>query len=697
MKKLIYILIYITSTCYSQSGWVFQNPGTNNQLKSVSFVNSNTGFVVGFSGTILKTTTGGQNWIDLSVSPQNNFWGVQFMNENTGTAVGFYGSYSSLIMKTTDGGNSWTQQSVNGNSYLKSVSFIDLNTGVTVGNFGGSNGLIFRTSNGGTNWDLVFQSAYTGFNCVTFYNSTNSYALSTYYGVFKSTDTGKTWNQYSIGNNYQPMSISFADINTGYCAGNSGIILKSTNGGVNWSNILTNITVDLDAVQFINANTGTIVGSIGTIIRTTNGGISWVNQSLSYNNSINSVFYINPGTGYAVGYRTDTLDHGLILKTTTGGTPPFTLYVTDTNTSSPLFYWTKVQNTISYNLQISLDQNFSNPIINVQTPDTFYRASGLTYGMCFYSRVKADTSTWSNILYFCTHYLTVSGTVRYLDNNLPVTAGYVKALELNKITGQVITVDSIRIQTNGSYMLPHVHQDSTYIMAYADDVDAPIFVPTYYDTTIYWRNAHVIYPTGNMTNIDIHVFRANPPSGPMHIGGGVFTNQSSLVGLPNSIIYAKSGNQFRGYSISGSTGIYRIDSLTQGSYNVICDRLGYDGGTKNVSLSSANQDTVNFYLVSVIGIKKINNSIPATFTLSQNYPNPFNPVTTIKFDIPKSSNVKLIIYDLLGKEVIKLADDKLNPGTYNIEWNASSFASGVYFYKLTAGDYIQTKKLVLIK
>ena len=225
----------------------------------------------------------------------------------------------------------------------------------------------------------------------------------------------------------------------------------------------------------------------------------------------------------------------------------------------------------------------------------------------------------------------------------------------------------------------------------------PHVVPTYYDSTVYWQNAHVIYPTGYMSNIDIHVFRANPVTGALHIGGSVFENQNSLIGLPNSILYAKVGNQFKRFNISGGTGSYLLDSLSQGNYTIVCDRLGYDGGSKNVSLNSISQDTVNFYLNRIVSVNKISQKIPVSYNLYQNYPNPFNPVTTIKFDLPKSSTVQLKIYDLLGKEVIKLVDDKLNPGTYNIVWNAINYSSGVYFYKLIAGDYTVTKKLVLIK
>jgi hypothetical protein len=83
--------------------------------------------------------------------------------------------------------------------------------------------------------------------------------------------------------------------------------------------------------------------------------------------------------------------------------------------------------------------------------------------------------------------------------------------------------------------------------------------------------------------------------------------------------------------------------------------------------------------------------------LFQNYPNPFNPSTTIKFSLPKTSHVIINIFNSLGQEVARPISRDMNPGIYSTEWNASGFASGVYYYKMVAGDYIQTKKLILLK
>ncbi len=98
-----------------------------------------------------------------------------------------------------------------------------------------------------------------------------------------------------------------------------------------------------------------------------------------------------------------------------------------------------------------------------------------------------------------------------------------------------------------------------------------------------------------------------------------------------------------------------------------------------------------------IGITQISNEVPERFSLSQNYPNPFNPMTNIKFQMPNAGFVKISVFDVLGKEVATLVNEKLNPGTYEAEFDGTKFASGVYFYKIIATDYTESKKMVLIK
>jgi hypothetical protein len=91
------------------------------------------------------------------------------------------------------------------------------------------------------------------------------------------------------------------------------------------------------------------------------------------------------------------------------------------------------------------------------------------------------------------------------------------------------------------------------------------------------------------------------------------------------------------------------------------------------------------------------NDQPNSYILDQNYPNPFNPITTIKYDLPNTSDVSLIIYDILGRKVKELVNTKQQAGRYEIQFNASTLASGVYIYQLISEKYINSKKMILLK
>jgi hypothetical protein len=103
------------------------------------------------------------------------------------------------------------------------------------------------------------------------------------------------------------------------------------------------------------------------------------------------------------------------------------------------------------------------------------------------------------------------------------------------------------------------------------------------------------------------------------------------------------------------------------------------------------------YNLIAIGVKNISSNLPSSFSLEQNYPNPFNPQTKIKFKLHKQDFVIIKIFDALGREVAALVNQQLKPGTYEVDWDASRFSSGVYFYKLITSNYTKTKKMVQIK
>ncbi len=140
-------------------------------------------------------------------------------------------------------------------------------------------------------------------------------------------------------------------------------------------------------------------------------------------------------------------------------------------------------------------------------------------------------------------------------------------------------------------------------------------------------------------------------------------------------------------------------------------RTGYFPTRYTISYDASNQrynivlrDFV-FRVGIPVGVQNIGVNIPDNFTVYQNYPNPFNPTTKIKFALPTSSFAKLVVYDMLGREIETLVNEQLNAGTYEADWSAAQFSSGVYYYKLVVDGgstglprgYVETKKMVLMK
>ncbi len=114
-------------------------------------------------------------------------------------------------------------------------------------------------------------------------------------------------------------------------------------------------------------------------------------------------------------------------------------------------------------------------------------------------------------------------------------------------------------------------------------------------------------------------------------------------------------------------------------------------------ITSAQTVTWTGYYDPVVTINNNENELVKYFELEQNYPNPFNPTTHFEFGISKFEWVTLKVFDVRGKEVATLVNDIKQPGKYNIEFNGSNLASGVYFYKLEAGSFVQTKRMLLLK
>ena len=170
----------------------------------------------------------------------------------------------------------------------------------------------------------------------------------------------------------------------------------------------------------------------------------------------------------------------------------------------------------------------------------------------------------------------------------------------------------------------------------------------------------------------------------------VFLTSLVLYLLPNQIIFAQ--NQIP-VSVISSGG-----EKVAGPNYILSGTVGEAFIGKSINVS--HQKYAGFWYVykqTTITAVEDEETIPTSFELKQNYPNPFNPSSIIKFGLPERSNVLIKIYDILGSEVITLVNAELEAGWYKKEFNASGYSSGLYIYRIQAGNYISTKKMMLLK
>lgn len=412
-----------------------------------------------------------------------------------------------------------------------------------------------------------------------------------------------------------------------------------------WIAYYTSINTSFRDIEFVNSNTGWAVGTGGIIVKTTTGGLSWVQQNSGTSTDLLSVSFINENTGWAAGGSRNlfALNFYEVIGTTNGG-----------------LTW----DSLHYS---GVDQSYIN-MVYLKNPNLGFNLGeggngGGTQGFLFKSTTFGNT--WTSGLTQTYNYFDIV----FKDNN----------------TGWLLT-------------------------KYADDTDhdtAAVMRTSNGGLTwsrIFFRNKLNLYSIHYLGNDDILVYGQSFMTGLQ----GRFTMKSTDGGQSWDSIYGPSGGNYweadftdfnKGWAV-GTSGIFRTTnggaSFTQqmGSGNInsiiMIDSLkGWATADNGIILRTITGG--------VTGISPIGTGIPGSFSLYQNYPNPFNPATKIKFDIPKSGNVKLAVYDIAGKEITELVNQNLSPGSYITSWNAEGRASGVYFYSLEAEGYKENRKMLLIK
>jgi len=416
----------------------------------------------------------------------------------------------------------------------------------------------------------------------------------------------------------------------------------------------------LKSVNFANSNTGWNVGDNGTILKSSNGGTIWQLQNSGISNDLYSVNFPSTNIGWTVG------DNGKILKTTDGGNN-----------------WILQNSGTTKNLYACCPTD-------TQITVTSFPLSGRGIIICFVVgedgiilRTENGGTTWT---------LQNSGTTNnlYSVNFLVANTGWAVGQNgtiLNTNNGGSNWISQNSGTSNDLHACHVAYVPST-------DIDSPQLD----------RGIIIIGVVGKAGTI---LWSINEGINWMPQNSGTTNNLYSIhypVGIKGSVPFAQATT---GWAVgqngtilkttnSGTNWITQSSGTNDDLYSVYFNNTntGFIVGENGTILRTTNGGS-NY---SIITSARNNISlVPDKYKLWQNYPNPFNPVTSIKFDLPKTGHTKLSVYNILGEEIETLHNGELTAGSYNLNFNASSYASGVYFYRIETGNFIEVKKFVVMK
>ena len=662
--------------------WTFLINGISDtkaiQSIAVHPTNPNIAYIAVFDGVnaatvgVFKTTDGGNNWAAANTGITNmNILTVLLnpANPNTvyaGSSLILPGSTGpSTMYKSYDAGAHWILMSTGlptgattGNP-IRAMSMSTLDTNIVLASLfmNDTTGGTYFTNNGGTTWTKKWGIPNTtgtlsraclikpGSNS-EFYIGVDQSAGTGLMGVYRSTDQGASWVDFSGGvllNSYPIRALTFktAPTPTLYAGASSatigaarGIFEYSFPVPSAWTEQTSGITTALYSVSAVDDNVAWTCGSGGKVLKTTNSGANWVNVSsnIPVGNELYNIFAwsstvalvtTSPAAGGSV----------TIWKTSNGGTNWVSVY---TRTSSAAFgdalWMTDANNAYYYG-----DPQSSNW-------DLLKSTNGGDNWVTW-ATVPAGTATggWNNAMF-------IQGTNVWLGTNVAFLA-YSSNMGVNWTT-----------QTT-----PAANQYVTYFVNGTNGLSGGAAMYQTTNTGTNWTSL-TSPATSNISGI---------------AGNGSewwFCDQAAT---PK--IYYSSDN--------GTSWAAQYQPTTNGGvwYHMTKARTG----TTLWAVRSAGG--ISRYGQPITGIHNITSTIPDNYNLSQNYPNPFNPVTKINFAIPKAGFVTLKIYDILGREVNTLVNESVKAGNYSVEFNGTALSSGVYFYRLISDNFIDTKKMMLIK
>jgi photosystem II stability/assembly factor-like uncharacterized protein len=400
------------------------------------------------------------------------------------------------------------------------------------------------------------------------------------------------------------------------------------------------------STYFTNANTGYMVGlkEVSSVVypcimKTTSAGNNWFEQFTPLSDTagliFDDIYFLDINTGITTLFHSSNFGYGRILRTTNGGTNWYTVHIPE--------YCTNIA--------------FVNSL------------TGYVSGHHYIFKTTDGGVNWTNQN---PNFTQVLGGIYFTD----VNTGYVVGNNGN-----------IRKTTDGGNSWFSLNSSVSNHLWGVWFINAN----TGFVVGGYWNpENNVIIKTTDAGNNWVHVpYTAS--SCWLYTVRFISSSTGYIIGWCSQVLKTTNGG------LNWYNQVLPVNNYAGRSCFFINSNTGYIAGHPNTLYDSTNYIFKTTTGGEPLGIKPLSNEIPVGYSLSQNYPNPFNPATKISFDLPKSGDVRLTVFDMLGREVTVLVSEKLNSGTYEVELDGTNYPSGVYFYRITAGEFTETKKMILLK
>jgi photosystem II stability/assembly factor-like uncharacterized protein len=679
--------------------WELKKSYQNNYLAQIKFIDNDLGFIrpenyISGDNSIIYTNDGGETWDrhPVSIFPVNSFLPLSQSLMLKATIEGiqrldnFFDLWETTFQVPTfaDSGEDFIEIIPFGSI----IKLNKMNNGMLTalgrnenaynhGIMDDSISYILKSEDSGLNWDTLWIGLDQIIKDIVFINDSIGWMISDT-SLFKSTNGGFSWsiqNAYFDGNYYKDL---FAKGNHLYLLTGFNKFIKSTNSGSFWSYIDLNF-INLLSMNFFDDSNGFLFGE--SLLRTTNSGENWEDLNQYARNDIYDLDFISKAEGIAFGNKG-------VYKTYDGGSS-----------------WTLkfLPEDLLYNNPGSLEMlNDSSGLL---------MASGIF-------KTNDGGENWKSI---------VLDEQRHIFNSMTFSnesLGVITASTESNPGSHVFDLNSSYITTDGGESWTKKHRD-----------------PIFFNKLKFTDPSHLwgISQSGMWVSYDTATTWRKIYGGDYFIGSWSFDFYDSLYGVVTcsygqAYLTTDGGHSWK--TFNKPIGNHPTDCKIIGPYIFGSQRIletGSDGKFMityiypngeidfDYQMPSYTKETLNtievfvendFPYVWVAGngftilyrqfekipleVNSENNSI-YTFSLFQNYPNPFNPNTTICYQIPQREFVSLKIYNLMGEEIKTLVNEEQSAGTYNIKFNGGNLSSGIYFYTLKSGNFIKTKKFILLK